>query len=138
MAAEQAAMELCAPGGCIYHLLVVPDLWRGMTGDDWLNNGVTRDVFRRYLEGELGREVEVHCNRINQAADSRGLMCQSEIRLGEPMRCLIDFSKEKSCNLVIMGSPRPAGMPGLSSRIRSDKLIPKLGVPLLVVPHPAQ
>ena len=138
MAAEQAAMDLCAPGGCIHHLLVVPELWQGMTGDDWLNNGTTRDVFRRYLEGELGREVEAHCERVSRAADDRELACRSEIRLGEPMRCLIDYSREASFDLVVMGSPRPAGTPGLRSGIRPDKLIPHLGVPLLVVPHPAR
>ena len=54
MAAEKMALILCNKGAKLHHLIVVPTLWEGITGDDWLNNGSTRDTFRRYLETELG------------------------------------------------------------------------------------
>jgi hypothetical protein len=37
-AAEAAAFDLCAQEGRVHHLVVVPDFWKGMLGDDWLNN----------------------------------------------------------------------------------------------------
>ncbi len=37
IAAEKMALSLCEKGARLHHLLVVPTLWEGMTGDDWLN-----------------------------------------------------------------------------------------------------
>lgn len=37
-AAERAAFDLCAADGRLCHLVIVPDFWKGMLGDDWLNN----------------------------------------------------------------------------------------------------
>ncbi|HDZ79452.1 MAG TPA: universal stress protein, partial [Gammaproteobacteria bacterium] len=37
-AAEQMAIRMCSSGAKLHHLIVVPSLWKGMTGDDWLNN----------------------------------------------------------------------------------------------------
>jgi hypothetical protein len=56
-AAETLALASCAPGATLHHLYVVPDLWRGMMGDDWLNNVRTRIRFGDYLEGELASEA---------------------------------------------------------------------------------
>ncbi len=136
LAAERMTMELCGSGVALFHLIVVPDLWMGITGDDWLNNGKTRDTFRRYLEGELGREVNEHCDRINLQADAHGLQYHSEIVLGEPDACLIRFSRETDFDLIIMGSPRPKGKRGLRSRMTTKKLPGSLKTPLLIVPYP--
>ena len=46
LAAEALACEFAVPGiTTIVHCLVVPELWAGMQGDDWLNNASTRDAF---------------------------------------------------------------------------------------------
>ena len=58
IAAEQVVLEKCDKGTRVHHLIVVPTFWEGTTGDDWLQNGAVRNDFRRYLEGELGREVD--------------------------------------------------------------------------------
>ena len=83
-AAELTAIKLCKKNGHIHHLIVVPTLWQGMTGDDWLNNGATRDRFRRYLEDELSQEVETHKQRVSQAAEAHELHYTSEVIVGEP------------------------------------------------------
>lgn len=136
MAAEQMALSLCGKGAKLHHLLVVPTLWQGMTGDDWLNNGSTRDTFRRYLESELGREIDEHCNRVNNAADELELEYSKTIVLGEPDECLIDASKSDNYDLVIMGSPRPKGKKGIRSRMAVESLTKSLNIPLLIVPYP--
>ena len=59
-AAERMAFDICEKGTKLHHLVVVDTLWQGMTGDDWLNNGGMRDKFRRYLENELGQEIDAH------------------------------------------------------------------------------
>jgi len=135
-AAEQMAMCMCSSGAKIHHLIVVPSLWKGMTGDDWLNNGSTRDTYRRYLETELGREVDEHCDRISKHAEEKKLEYSSEIVLGELEKCLISSSKNNAYDLIIMGSPRPKGITGLRSRMKPETLIHALDIPLLIVPYP--
>jgi len=136
MAAEKMALSLCDKGAKIHHLIVVPTLWEGMTGDDWLNNGSTRDTFRRYLETELGREVDEHCERVSLAADEHELKYSKTIVFGEPDECLLDASKNDNYDLVIMGSPRPKGIKGIRSRMSLEPLAKLLSIPLLMVPYP--
>lgn len=135
-AAVQAALSLGKKGTMIHHLVVVPTLWQGMTGDDWLNNGSTRDTYRRYLESELGREVDEHCDAVQQQAEAIGFTYQKEIVLGEPDQCLIDCSNEQACDIIIIGSPRPKGVSGIRSRMHTEPLVKSLTVPLLVIPFP--
>lgn len=136
MAAEEMALSLCEEGAKLHHLLVVPTLWEGMTGDDWLNNGSTRDTFRRYLESELGKEVDEHCERISSQAKDRSITYTNDLIVGEPEECLLNVCKEQDFELVVMGSPRPRGKKGLRSRIPTESLTRSLSVPLLIVPYP--
>ena len=136
MAAEKMALSLCEEGARLHHLLVVPTLWEGMTGDDWLNNGSTRDTFRRYLESELGKEVDEHCERISSQAKDRSITYTNDLIVGEPEKCLLNVCKEQDFELVVMGSPRPRGKKGLRSRIPTESLARSLSVPLLIVPYP--
>lgn len=136
-AAEKMAMSLCVQRGSIHHLIVVPDLWKGMMGDDWLNNGVTRDRFGRYLENELGREVEEHLERVQNDAQAAGLSYSWKVLNGEPDKCLLtECAKGINYDLVVMGSPRPKSIPGLRSRMATDLLFKSLRTPLLIVPFP--
>ena len=135
-AAEQMALSLCTPGTRLHHLLVVPTLWEGMTGDDWLNNGSTRDRFRRYLESELGREVDEHCERVAALAREKDVEYSNEVIVGEPEECLLQASRKRDFELVVMGSPRPKGIKGLRSRMSTEPLTRSLSIPLLIVPYP--
>jgi nucleotide-binding universal stress UspA family protein len=137
MAAEQAAIKVCCEQGAhLHHLIVVPTLWQGMTGDDWLNNGSTRDTFRRYLESEIGKEVDEHIARVKQMAEEQGLNYSKKIVLGEPDECLLSASEQEQYDLVVMGSPRPRGKPGLLSRMMTKPLTRALKTPVLMVPFP--
>jgi hypothetical protein len=62
-AAESSVLDLCAPDGRVHHLVVVPDFWKGMLGDDWLNNAAVHLRFGRYVEGQLEREIVEHAAR---------------------------------------------------------------------------
>jgi nucleotide-binding universal stress UspA family protein len=135
-AAECLAVKLCAKHGQIHHFLVVPDLWKGMMGDDWLNNGITRDRYGRYLESELGREVDEHSKRIEELADRNGLQYSLQVVQGKPEKCLIDACGNADYDLVVMGSPRPKGISGLRSRMTLEPLVRSLAIPLLIVPYP--
>ncbi|MFV2060571.1 MAG: universal stress protein [Gammaproteobacteria bacterium] len=135
-AAEQYAIQMCQEGATIKHLIVVPSLWEGMTGDDWLNNGSTRDTYCRYLESELGKEVDEHCERINKSASEHNIHYSHEIVVGEPEECLINLTKEIDFDLIVMGSKRPKGVTGLRSRMKAEKITKSIKVPLVIVPYP--
>jgi len=136
IAAEQAAFDICSRGTILKHLVVVPELWKGMMGDDWLNNGSTRDQFARYLESELGKEVDENCDRVRVKCEAQQITYSSEIVLGDPEQCLITACNNANYDLAIVGSPRPKGMSGLRSNMISDKLFKRLSAPLLVIPYP--
>ncbi len=135
-AAERQTLELCGNGGQIHHLVVVPDFWKGMTGDDWLNNGSTRNRFRDYLESELEGEVREQVTRLQGEAEARKIGYSAEVMVGKPEECLIEASRKQRYDMIVMGSPRPKGKPGLRSRMAAEPLLRNLTSPLLIVPYP--
>ncbi|MEN8176403.1 MAG: universal stress protein [Pseudomonadota bacterium] len=135
-AAEQLAFDLCEPGGAVHHLYVVPDFWKGMLGDDWLNNAVTRDRFGKYVETQLANEVEQARERVEADAERRGLRPHFEVRVGRPVDCLLEVTRLRSPDVVVIGSPRPKGAPGFRSRMHLETLVRGLSVPLIMAPHP--
>lgn len=135
-AAERLALELAAPDATIFHLVVVPDFWRGMMGDDWLNNASTRAAYGRHVEAELAREIEEHRVALEQAVRAGGRHYELKVVLGQPDAALLDYAATVRPDIVVIGAPRPKGAPGLRSRMRVEKLAGALAAPLLVVPHP--
>jgi nucleotide-binding universal stress UspA family protein len=135
-AAERAALELAAPGATIFHLVVVPDLWKGMMGDDWLNNASTRAAYGRHVESQLAREIEEHRAVLEGEVRASGRRYELKVVLGEPGAALLEYAATLRPDCVVIGAPRPKGAPGLRSRMRLEKLAGSLAAPLLVVPHP--
>ena len=135
-AAETAALDICSPGDALHHLLVVPDFWKGMMGDDWLNNAVSRDRYGKYVEGQLDAEAAEVVERLGRASTEQGIGFSHEIHLGKPTDCLIETSHRDNYDLVVIGSTRPKGVDGFRSRMNLESLVRKLGTPMLIVPHP--
>ncbi len=135
-AAERAAVSLCASNTSIHHLIVVPDLWKGMMGDDWLNSGATRDTYGRYLETELGKEIDNHIERLSSMLSRRNISYSHTIIIGKPEKCLLQVSQAESFDLVVIGSPRPGSMKGLRSRMKLEPLVRSLTIPLFIAAFP--
>ena len=137
LAAEALAHEFALPGTTtIVHCLVVPELWAGMQGDDWLNNASTRDAFGDYLENMLERDAKRELAAVASRCKERGLACESVMRLGNPAETLLAVAAEIGADLVVIGSPRKKGEEGLRSRMELEKLVRGLKCPLLIAPHP--
>ena len=135
-AAERAALGLAGPAATIFHLVVVPDFWKGMMGDDWLNNASTRAAYGRHVESELAREIEEHRLALEREVKATGGRYETTAVLGKPDQALLEYAAAVHPDLVVIGAPRPPGAPGLRSRMRVDKLAGALNAPLLIVPHP--
>lgn len=138
IAAETAALDLLPAGGTLHHLLVVPDFWKGMMGDDWLNNAATQDRFGRYVEGRLEGEVDAELARVAAAAKAKGVDYSCQAVVGKPAECLLQAEGASRYDIVVIGSPRPKGATGLRSRMALEVLVKALKTPLMVVPYPGR
>lgn len=136
-AAEDLAVELCTEtGASLHHLLVVPDFWKGMMGDDWLNNAVTQARYGNYVESQLAGEAADEVQRLAARAKASGIRYSDEVRLGKPAACLIESCQRDGYDLAVIGSPRPKGSPGYRSRMDLELLARALPARLMTVPHP--
>ena len=136
-AAEDVAFELCMENGAaLYHLLVVPDFWKGMMGDDWLNNAVTQARFGDYVESQLVGEAADEVQRLAERAKESGIPYSDEVTIGKPAPCLIAACEAGRYDLAVIGAPRPKGSPGIRSRMDPKLLARSLTTRLLIVPHP--
>lgn len=135
-AAEKTALSLCTRQTTLHHLIVVPDFWKGMMGDDWLNNASTRDRFGKYIESQLGQEVSAHIAKLRRAAERRKVRYRVEVVVGKPADCLIAQSQRDPVNLIVMGSPRPKGIGGFRSRMLTEQVLKSVTTPVLIVPFP--
>ncbi len=131
--AEQLAYAVAEPGQTtIVHCLVVPELWAGMQGDDWLNNASTRDSFAHYVEQLLEKDAKLELAAMAARCSRRGLACRQVVRFGDPADCAVAIAAEEKAGLVVIGPPRPKGLPGLRSRMDLERLVRGLACPLLV------
>ena len=130
------ACELCRPHTVLHHLIVVPDFWKGMMGDDWLNNAWTRDIYGDYIETQLQNEIDEHIEATAQQAQARELDYRPRVILGKPTECLLQTADAQHADVVVIGSPRPKGVPGYRSRMHTAALVKALKVPLLIAPYP--
>ncbi len=138
-AAEELALKLTGNRKCrIHQLFVVPDFWKGMMGDDWLNNAVTRARFGQYVEDQLAREAADEVARFEKAACDTGAEFSFTVAFGKPAQILIEVCGQENFDSVVIGSPRPKYVDGYSSRMKLDDLARGLKSPLLIAPFPDQ
>lgn len=130
--AEDLAFRIAPPDAGIVHLLVVPGLWAGMQGDDWLNNASTRDAFGNYVEGLLEKDSAEQTAAIEAHCKTQGLAYTPLLRVGDPADCLLAAVREMAVDLVVIGPPRPKKTSGLRSRMDLEKLARGLPVALLL------
>ncbi len=135
-AAERYALDLCSDGAELHQLVVVPDFWKGMMGDDWLNNAHTRDTYGRYVESELEKELLAYVQLVINEARTRKITYSYRIVLGKPEACLLELCEKENFDLAVIGSPRPKGMTGIRSRMALEPLARSLETPLVIVPYP--
>lgn len=134
--AEQMALTLCRPGTTLVHLVVVPDFWKGMMGDDWLNNASTRAIYADYVETQLEQDVRRHIRRLMLVAAKRKLRYRFEVEIGKPADCLIALAKKTRFDVIVLGSRRPKGRSGLRSTMLEERLFRSIKAPILVAPYP--
>lgn len=135
--AEKLAYTFCQPNTRLHHLIVVPDLWKGAMGDDWLNNASTRETYGRYVESLLEDEIRIHIKRMLRETQKRKIHYDYEIVQGKPTECLLRRAAKGPVDLIVLGAYRTRGKTGLRSRMLDEKLFRSLKTPLLVAPQPA-
>ncbi|MDW3096109.1 MAG: hypothetical protein R8G33_10590 [Gammaproteobacteria bacterium] len=136
IAAEDAAIALCDEGDELDHLVVIPLWWANMTGDDWLNNGVSRNRYCSYLESELNDECDKSVMRVYEKCQQKNIHYHSIVMLGETEKLLQKFGSDEKYKKVIVGSHRPKYMSGLKDIMLTHRVIRKLGQRIEVIAHP--
>jgi nucleotide-binding universal stress UspA family protein len=135
-AAEALACQLATAGTTtVVHLLVVPELWAGMQGDDWLNNASTRDAFGSYVENLLANDARRELTAVEGRCRERGLGYRAVMRYGEPAPVALAVAAETGADLMVIGPPRRKGEEGLRSRMDLEALVRGLRCPLLIAPR---
>jgi len=135
-AAEKITLGLMKKGDRLHHLIVVPEFWKGMMGDDWLNNVMTREVFKDYMESALQDEVRREIRRVERLARKRGLRYDFEMAFGKPSECLSERLNRGRVDLVVLGGPRPRGRSGYRSRMLTEDVLRNAKIPILIAPYP--
>jgi nucleotide-binding universal stress UspA family protein len=136
-AAAEFALNLALPGTTtLVHCLVVPELWAGMQGDDWLNNASTRDAFGSYVENMLEQDAKRELACVKAKCQERGIAYESVMRLGDPAETALAVAAKVGADLIVIGPPRRKGEEGLRSRMDLEKLVRGLRCPLMVAPRP--
>ncbi len=131
--AEQLAYDVARPGQTtIVHCLVVPELWAGMQGDDWLNNASTRDDFAQYVEKLLENDAKRELAVVEANCAERGLGYKAVVRFGDPAECVVAIAVGEKADLVVIGPPRAKAVLGLRSRMNLEHLVRDLVCPLLI------
>src|SRR5690606_14277292 len=87
--AAEVAIAGLAAGARVHQLLVVPELWRHMTGDGWRINASTEGLFCDYLEGQIERETLEILERVHALATARSIAYSAASCCGDPARSLI-------------------------------------------------
>jgi len=131
--AEDLAYQIARPGlTTIIHCLIVPELWSGMQGDDWLNNAATRDTFAKYVETLLEKDAAREFAAVEARCAARGLAYKAVSRFGDQAECAVAVAAEEGADLVVIGPSRPKGVLGLRSRMDLERLAGNLDCPLLI------
>jgi len=135
-AAEEAVLNICTTNTNVKHLYIIPDFWKHMLGDDWLNNQITREHFCHYLESELDREAQETIIRMRDQLKNLEINSSHQILFGDPQKCLVNICVKEDFDLVVTGSPRPKSILGLHSRMATNYLSKNLSISHMQVPHP--
>ncbi|MDX5151830.1 MAG: universal stress protein [Acidiferrobacterales bacterium] len=134
--AEKEALLLCAENASIFHLIVVPDFWKGMVGNDWLHHPTGSDDYDTYVESQLEKEIRQQIVRLENAANKKKIKYSFEVVVGDPAELLVETANSGKFDISVIGSPRPRGKKGLRSRMDLDQIARDLDIPILIVPFP--
>ena len=134
--AEKEALLLSAEGASIFHLVVIPEFWKGMVGKDWLNNPSGSHDYDKYVESQLEKEIGQQIKRIQNAANRKKIKYSYEVIVGKPAEIMIQTANSGKFDIAVIGSPRPRGKKGLRSRMDLGVIARDLDIPILIVPFP--
>lgn len=136
IAAEQSALRTCLPGDQLDHLYVIPSWWADMTGDDWLNNGVTRNHFRNYLSEQLWQESQQVIQRVRRLCTQKNIHYQSLLQIGRSDTRLEQTVKESDYDQIFIGSRRPKHRHGLRDTMLTVRIEKHYANCLHIVSYP--
>lgn len=135
-AAEQAVLTRLNPGDELYHLLVVPDAWDAMPGENGQDHSTAYPIIGGAIEAQMEAEAGDTFARMGEAARQLGVVYETRLIYGKPVYTLLETVAEISPDYVIAGSARPKHIDGLHSKMITESLMRSMVIPLLIIPYP--
>lgn len=136
IAAEQAALRCCQFGEQLDHLYVIPSWWEGMTGDDWLNNGVSRNRFRNYLSEQLWQESQQVIQRMRHLCEKQAIQYSSLLKVGYTDKALQQVALQTDYKKIFIGDHRPKHTDGLYDYMLTASVRKQFATRLNIISHP--
>ncbi len=135
-AAELKVLEMCNESTRVTHLIVVPEFWQHIAGDDWLNNSSTRAQFEDYVQAQLEEEIDKSIHRVKHQFDDANIHNTYSVIIGSPDKVLLDTCSKFDFDFIVIGSKRPKAVSGLRSAMLTKQVYKHLSTSLIIVPHP--
>lgn len=107
-----------------------------MTGDDWLNNGVTRNRFRDYLSDQLWRESRQVIQRVQLQCEQNDIIYRSLLQIGRSDKSLEKTTKQLEYSGIFIGSRRPKSKQGLCDTMLTARIEKQFARQLHIVSYP--
>ena len=136
VAAELSAVLACHPQDQLDHLYVIPSWWGDMTGDDWLNNGVSRNRFRNYLSEQLWRESQQVTQRVRHMCMRSNIVYRPLVQIGRSDQRLEVTARQTKYDRIFLGSRRPRHQHGLCDRMLTARIEKQFAEQLQIVSYP--
>ena len=134
--AERAALRCCKNGDQLDHLYVIPSWWGDMTGDDWLNNGVSRNRFRNYLSEQLWQESQQVIQRLRQLCNKKAIEYNSLFQVGRSDKALQQVAAQTDYVKIFIGDRRPKHTIGLYDYMLTASVRKQLATRLNIISYP--
>ena len=136
IAAERAALRAGEPGDELSHLYVIPSWWADMTGDDWLNNGVSRNQFRNYLTEQLWQESQDVMQRVKKLCMQSKIIYRSLLQVGQSDKSLEEAITQSDYDQIVVGSRRPKRVRGIKDIMLTPRIEKQYAKQLHIVSYP--
>jgi nucleotide-binding universal stress UspA family protein len=98
-----------------------------------LSNDITRFIEGKVVEDYHREAGDAALAAAKARLSSAGLACSAHILIGEAAPAIVDFAKEKGCNMIVMGARGFGSVVGLFMGSVATKVLHLSPVPVLLI-----
>lgn len=114
---------------------IIDSSWGSLLGDEWISTSETRMRFFGWFEGELKAFAFESLEKVQKAAQARGVQARTRVLIGPVERLIIEQTLENPAALVVLPNPG-ATAPGAAAGLKYNisRLTKRINCPVLLGP----